>query len=435
MATRAQTPRAPRKKAGSARNSPRAAADLTSKTNGSKPKPANGKLSAARPKIAAALPKVDIENRQPCCINADQLDNLIAALLADGLEVIGPTVRDGAVVYEPVKSVSDLPAGWADEQEPGRYRLKKTDDPSFFRYSLGAQSWKQYLHPAEVRLFAAEKQDGIFHILNNQALPTKQQAFLGVRACELAAMKVQDRVLLGDKYRDPIYAGRREDAFIVAVQCSQAAATCFCASLGSGPKVRDGFDLLLSELVDQEGHRFVAQAGTERGGKLLAQIDSTAANAADLEAIEAAVAAASEQQRKLDTAGLKEFLYENFENPYWDKISARCLSCANCTMSCPTCFCTTVDDATDVTGTHAERWRRWDSCFTQSFSYIHGGSIRTSAKARYRQWMTHKLAAWMDQFGSSGCVGCGRCITWCPAAIDITEEVRAMREGGLRADA
>ncbi len=432
MATRAQTPR---KKASPVRNSSRAEGNLTSKSNGSRLKPGNGKSPAARPKISAALQNVDLANQQPRSIDPPQLERLIAVLIADGFEVVGPTVRDGAVVYERIRSTSELPVGWADEQEPGRYRLKKNEEPTFFGYSLGAQSWKQHLHPADVLLFAAEKQDGTFHILNNDAVPAKPRAFLGVRACELVAIKAQDRVLLGDKYRDPIYAGRRENAFIVAVQCSQAAATCFCASVGSGPKVGEGFDLLLTELADQNGHRFVAQAGTERGAKLIAQIETTLASAADLEAAEAAVASATQQVRKLDTAGLKEFLYENFENPYWDKISARCLSCANCTMSCPTCFCTTVDDATDVTGTHAERWRRWDSCFTQSFSYIHGGSVRTSSKARYRQWMTHKLAAWTDQFGSSGCVGCGRCITWCPAAIDITEEVRAMREGGLRADA
>jgi ferredoxin len=433
MATRAQMPRAPRKKRepSPTRNSPRAAAELTSKGNGSSPIPKNGKTRGK----AAPANKIDPTNRRPAVVSDGQLEKLIATLLSDGFEVIGPTVRDGAITYEPVKSVSDLPAGWTDEQEPARYRLKKTDSPAFFGYSLGAQSWKAYLHPAEVRLFAAEKQDGAFRILDNEAVPAVSRAFLGVRACELAAIKAQDRVLLGDKYRDPIYASRRESAFIIAVQCSHAAATCFCASLGSGPKVGEGFDVFLTELVDQSGHRFVVQPGTDRGLGLLARLDAKPATEADLAAGELAVASAANQQRKLDTAGLKEFLYQNFDHPQWDKIAARCLSCANCTMSCPTCFCTTVDDATDVTGTHAERWRRWDSCFTQSFSYIHGGSIRTSGKARYRQWMTHKLAAWHDQFGSSGCVGCGRCITWCPAAIDITEEVRAMREGGVCADA
>ncbi len=153
-----------------------------------------------------------------------------------------------------------------------------------------------------------------------------------------------------------------------------------------------------------------------------------------MQSADLAIACAAQQQRQIDTQGLKEFLYENFENPEWDKLAARCLSCANCTMACPTCFCTTVEDVTDITAQHAERWRRWDSCFTLNFSYIHGGSIRSSGKSRYRQWLTHKLAAWADQFGESGCVGCGRCITWCPAGIDITEEIRAMREGVKRAD-
>lgn len=432
MATRAQTPRAPRKKRepSPTRNSPRAAAELTSKGNGSQPKLNNGKASGK----AAPVSEFLRTNQRLALITPEQFEKLIATLIIDGFDVIGPSVRDGAITYEPVKSVRELPVGWTDEQEPARYRLKKSDSPAFFAYSLGAQSWKPYLHPAEVRLFAAEKKDSAFHILNNEDT-APSRVFLGVRACELAAIQSQDRVLLGDKYRDPIYAARRESALIIAVQCSYAAATCFCASLGSGPKVGEGFDLLVTELVDQNGHRFVVEPGTDRGMGLLARLDAKPAPEADLTAAESAVAAAAQQQRKLDSTGLKEFLYENFENPHWDKIAARCLSCANCTMSCPTCFCTTVDDATDVTGTQAERWRRWDSCFTQSFSYIHGGSIRTSAKARYRQWMTHKLAAWTDQFGSSGCVGCGRCITWCPAAIDITEEVRAMREGGVRADA
>jgi ferredoxin len=130
----------------------------------------------------------------------------------------------------------------------------------------------------------------------------------------------------------------------------------------------------------------------------------------------------------MESRDVKDLLYRNLEHPRWDEVATRCLSCANCTMVCPTCFCTTVEDVTDLSGEHAERWQRWDSCFTQAFSYVHGGSVRPSTKAKYRQWMTHKLATWLDQFGSSGCVGCGRCITWCPVGIDITEEVRAIRE-------
>ncbi|MGC2197062.1 MAG: 4Fe-4S dicluster domain-containing protein [Terriglobales bacterium] len=368
-------------------------------------------------------------------VEARHLQTLITILTREGYCVIGPTLRDGAIVYDRLKSAEELPLGWTDEQEPGRYRLKKREDAAFFGYAVGPQSWKKYLHPPEVRLWSAKGANGTFRILNNEASSARRYALLGVRACELAAIEVQDRVLLADKYRDPIYEHHRAGVFVVAVQCTQAASTCFCASMGTGPRMARGFDLLLTELASSKGHRFLVEAGTDRGASLLAQWEVVPATEEDLEEAEAGVERASHQVRNIDTTEIKELLYHNFDHQRWDATAARCLACANCTMVCPTCFCTTVEDVTDVTGTHAERWRRWDSCFTLSFSYIHGGSVRASPKARYRHWVTHKLAWWHDQFGSSGCVGCGRCITWCPAGIDITEEVRVIRQGGKDGDA
>ena len=368
---------------------------------------------------------------QPVVLKASQLGTLIQVLRHRGYEVLGPTVRDGAIIYDHVASPEALPVGWTDEQEPGHYRLKRSRDQAFFSYSVGPQSWKKYLHPADVRFCSAERQGKTFRILNNEAQPHRPFAFLGVRACELAAIAVQDRVLLYDKFRDPTYEQRGVGKFIVAVQCTRAAPTCFCASMGTGPRVTGGFDLALTELDGDEGHRFLVQSGSERGAEVLGDAEVSAASEEDLQQMEAGVTEATNRQtRRIDTNGIKELLYKSFEHPRWDHVGQRCLTCANCTMVCPTCFCTTVEDVSDITGDHAERWRRWDSCFTLNFSYIHGGTIRSSAKARYRQWMTHKLASWMDQFGSSGCVGCGRCITWCPVGIDITEEARAIRDGG-----
>ncbi len=143
---------------------------------------------------------------------------------------------------------------------------------------------------------------------------------------------------------------------------------------------------------------------------------------------------AAQMGRTLDVTDIRDLLYRNSEHPRWDEVADRCLTCGNCTMVCPTCFCASVDDVTDLAGEEASRERRWESCFTLEHSYVHGGSVRRSGKARYRQWMTHKLASWIDQFGTSGCVGCGRCITWCPVAIDITEEAAAIRATDLGAD-
>ena len=357
-----------------------------------------------------------------------QLEQLIAALQSRGYEVIGPAVRDGAIIYDVVEKISDLPVGWTDEQEAGHYRLQRRNDEALFGYAVGPQSWKKYFHPAEVRLMMAERSGQSFRILNNET-PVPRRAFLGVRACELAAIAVQDRVLKGDQYVDPIYAARRDGTFIVVVHCTQAASTCFCTSMNTGPRAQGGYDLAVTELVGPGRHEFVVEAGSDAGREVLAELAPSPAPDAVYKEAEAAVErTASQMQRRMDTTGIRELLYTNFDHPRWNNVAERCLTCANCTMVCPTCFCTTVEDVSDVTGTHAERWRKWDSCFTQDFSYIHGGSVRSSAKSRYRQWMTHKLASWIDQFGSSGCVGCGRCIAWCPVGIDITEEVRAIRD-------
>jgi formate hydrogenlyase subunit 6/NADH:ubiquinone oxidoreductase subunit I len=325
--------------------------------------------------------------------------------------------------------LADLPVGWTDEQEAGHYRLKKRDDGSLFGYNAGPQSWKKYLHPPNVQLINLQRDGNGVRVLNHAAPPARY-AFLGVRACELAAIHVQDRVLLDDRFIDPVYASGRRAVSIVAVHCTKAAPTCFCDSMDTGPRARQGFDLALTEIAGQGRHFFVVETGSAAGTEVLHDLDPHEASPALCQEADDAVERARVQVRRMDTGGIRDLLYQNFEHPRWDHVAARCLSCANCTMVCPTCFCTVVEDTSDVTGTHAERWRKWDSCFTQAFSYIHGGSVRPSVRSRYRQWMTHKLASWIDQFGSSGCVGRGRCITWCPAGIDITEEVRAIRGGG-----
>lgn len=365
-------------------------------------------------------------------IDREGLDALLGGLRERGYEVVGPTVRDGAIVYDEVASTADLPAGWTDEQDGGRYRLARREDEALFGYAVGPHSWKRYLHPPELTLWRARRgADGELEV-SEEPPAAPRYAFVGVRSCELRAIEIQDRVLAGGEYPDPFYVARREGAFIVAVNCTVAGGTCFCVSMDAGPAVGDGHDLALTEVIDEAGHRFLCEAGSERGAELLASLPSAAASAADREAAEAGVRrAAAEQGRTMETEGIKALLYENAEHPRWDEVSERCLTCGNCTMVCPTCFCTTVEDSSDLAGEEAERTRRWDSCFTLDFSYVHGGSVRSTARSRYRQWMTHKLATWIDQFGSSGCVGCGRCITWCPVAIDITEEVAAIRADPL----
>ena len=356
------------------------------------------------------------------------LQSLFEVLKSLGYRLVGPRVRDGAIVYDELASINALPAGWTDEQEGGKYRLRKREDGALFGYVVGPHSWKKFLFPPVMRLWSAKRTGNAFEIAPEHD-ETPRYAFIGVRSCELHAIAIQDKVFIEGKFVDPVYAALRKNAFIVAINCSQAGGTCFCVSMKTGPKARAGFDLALTEIIEGARHYFFVESGTEAGVQVLAQIPHRPAIEEEQKAAEQVVErTASQMGRAMDTTDIKELLYRNFDHPRWDEVASRCLTCANCTMVCPTCFCSTVEDTTDLTGEHAERWRKWDSCFQVDFSYIVGGSIRASAKSRYRQWMTHKLATWIDQFGSSGCVGCGRCITWCPVAIDITEEVRVIRE-------
>jgi ferredoxin len=341
---------------------------------------------------------------------------------------VGPTVRDRAIAYDDLTSVADAPVGWADEQDGGTYRLKRRNDGALFGYVVGPDSWKKFLHPPVAGLWRAKSGGNGFQIMEeDEGVP--KLALIGVRPCEIQAIAIQDKVFLNGPCRDPLYERRRQDLFVVALNCGQAGGTCFCVSMNTGPKATFGFDLALTEVLETGRHCFVVEVGTELGAEILREVPHKTASEGEKATAERIVKnTASQMGRTMDTTGIKDLLYRNYENPRWDDVAKRCLTCGNCTMVCPTCFCTTVEDVTDLLGEQAERRRRWDSCFTMDFSYIFGGVIRASAMARYRQWMTHKLATWIDQFGTSGCVGCGRCITWCPVAIDITEEASAIRQ-------
>ena len=353
-----------------------------------------------------------------------ELQPIFQALRAAGYTLIGPTLGEGAIIYNEIEQLSDLPIGWTERQEAGRYQLSRRDDQAYFGYAVGPHSWKKFLFPAQLTLFSVQRHNGSFTATLNDT-PPPRYAFIGVRPCDLQAIGIQDRVFMAGIYQEPSYKARRQAAFILAVNCTEPGGTCFCASMHTGPQAESGFDLALTELDDI----FLLEIGSELGRELLTEVDWRPAGAFELQTARRALAEAEQHMgRQLDTTDLPNLLYQNLEHPHWNEVAQRCLSCANCTQICPTCFCNDVVEVSDLTGQTSERVRVWDSCFSLDFSHVHGGNIRPTTRSRYRQWLTHKLATWIDQFGTSGCVGCGRCITWCPVGIDLTAEIKALRQ-------
>jgi ferredoxin len=350
------------------------------------------------------------------------LQQLIDVLWRNGYRVLGPALRDGAVMWDEIRRMTDLPIGWRDSQEPGRYRLEQSGEDRVFGVVHGPQSVKSFTFAPREPLLTIERTKNGFSTA--PTIPNSEKvAVLGARPCDVAGLAVQDRIFLRDTYADPSYRARRDGLFLVVVNCTRALSTCFCASMGSGPKANNGFDLALTELDEV----FLIEAGSQAGEDLLSALTSLPASQESINEAESRISSCAQSQgRRLDTSLLPQALYDAHEHPRWEDVAARCLACGNCTMVCPTCFCHAIEETPDLNGQRSEHVRLWDSCFTQEHGYIHGKNMRPTIKDRYRMWLTHKLGAWLDQFGMSGCVGCGRCITWCPVGIDLTEELPAL---------
>ncbi len=360
----------------------------------------------------------------------DGLDELIKALRDEGYQVLGPTVVHNTVMIRPIESSAQLPKGISDQQDGGFYRLADGDPELTFEFVVGPNGPKSYLFPSELKLLDFHVKDDQF-VLDAGPPEVPRFAFLGVRPCELAAVKVQDRVFgvaepgMFRCESESWYTQARQQAMFIAVNCTRPSGTCFCASWGTGPQATEGFDLALTELRNG----FVVEVGSSRGQDLIGRLPVREPNAAELELAELKLQRAREQMgRHLKTDGVKELMDQNIEHPHWDKVARRCLSCGNCTMVCPTCFCCTVEDSTHLEDDKITRIRHWESCYTHQFSYLTTGPHRNTIRGRYRHWLRHKVGTWWDQFEMSGCIGCGRCITWCPVGIDLTEEIPAIRE-------
>jgi ferredoxin len=362
--------------------------------------------------------------RHPGFLPRSSLSTLISALRQAGYLVYGPQQHDGVIQFGPLDDASSLPAGVSNDLQPGQYRLHSGESQRLFDWNLGPQGLKPLCFaPREVLWQESADPIGFKRTLP-QVQPT---AVLGVRACDLAALSIQDHHFLLEMRPDPHYLERRQSLLLIGVDCARSAATCFCASTGDGPALNGDYDIGMAEL--DEG--FLIWQLSEKGEAITRQLSLQEADEAQLEAmVQATQQAAREQSRHLPERGELMQLYRRLEHTRWEEVAERCLSCGNCTAVCPTCFCYQTEHEMALSGESAEMVRSWDSCFSPTHSDMGHFQVRANIKHRYRQWLTHKLAGWQVQQRRTGCTGCGRCIVWCPVGIDMTQEVTVVLEEG-----
>jgi ferredoxin len=362
-------------------------------------------------------------------MTSDDLVRLVGALCAEFDEVIAPVLVDGVIRLAPIESSDDIPTGAMDDQRPGSYRTATAGGAHRFSYAVGPDSLKALVHPPRVPVWTTTRDDSGAVAVSVALTRPVRRAVLGARACDLAGLDRLGRTQLDGPHPDPHHATARAGLFVIGVDCSRPAPTCFCESTGTGPFVEDGADLSMTELEDDDGVHYVLRAGSDSGRQFAESLGLRPAERdeeADAERARTSVHTTGRAMRE-DAASI---VLADLEHPRWDDVAERCLTCGNCTAVCPTCFCTDTDDRVDLDGHTAHRDRVWDTCFSLEYSHLGPGPARSSARSRYRQWLTHKLGTWHDQFGESGCVGCGRCITWCPVGIDLTAEVEALATRG-----
>jgi ferredoxin len=352
------------------------------------------------------------------------LAQLFTALKDAGYRVYGPRIRDGAIQFGPLDDAGALPVGVTNDQQPGHYRLQSGDSQRLFDWNHGPQGLKPLCFSPREVLWEESSEPFEYR----RTLPeTAKTAVIGVRACDLAALLIQDHHFLLEMRPDPHYQQRRESLLLIGVDCAHSAATCFCASTGDGPALDGGFDIGMAEL--DEG--FLIWSGSDKGSPITEALTLQPAEDSQLEAmLQSTERAAREQQRQMPEAEELMQLYQRLNHSRWDEVAERCLSCGNCTAVCPTCFCYQAEHETALTGDAAQMVRSWDSCFSPTHSSMGHFQVRSNTKQRYRQWLTHKLAGWQVQQRRIGCTGCGRCIAWCPVGIDLTEEAKAVLEEG-----
>jgi NAD-dependent dihydropyrimidine dehydrogenase PreA subunit len=305
--------------------------------------------------------------------------------------------------------------------EKGVSVYKKIDRPDEVDLSASnpQKPAKEVFFPQSETMFRYEKA-GKQHQVTSTEEVERKRVILGARPCDIQAVLLIDQVFSGKEYTDVYYVNKRKATTIIGMGCDHPLSTCFCSSMKGGPFSREGSDLFLIDL----GEAYLVELLTEKGtafqnNKFLKEANTKEINSAK----EIEEKASKKTDDSLSVVGIEKRLDQMLENPFWERVQEKCIGCRVCTYLCPTCHC--FDIADEVLTNKGQRVRNWDSCLSSLYSQeTSGHNPRPTNRERTQQRIMHKFNYFPKNFDRIACVGCGRCILYCPANFDIRQAIK-----------
>ncbi len=296
-------------------------------------------------------------------------------------ELIGPTRKNGVLTFDRINVPEDLVLD------------KQTD-----------YSPKKFFLPPKEAIMGYDKKGIISNI-------SKEKRAIIMHPCDANSLLITDRLFL-DEMPDPYYEARRKNTLLVVFKCLKPDKNCFCTSMNTSETTN--YDLYFIDV----GDKYIVSVNSDKGRAI------TSKSKLFSPVLREGFIKVNCEKKLFEPTKLDS----KFPDSVWKEGSDKCLYCNACTIACPNCMCFDIKDVPDLSGESGSRIREWDSCKRPDFTEVAGGFVFRDEKLhRFKHRIYHKLKYYRDRHGRNMCVGCGRCITVCPAGIDFVDIVNKIR--------